>query len=495
MERSSGILMHVSSLPNNFGIGSFGIECFEFIDFLERSGQKYWQVLPLNQTGFGDSPYQSVYSDSFNPYFISLEILKECKLLTKKELELEKVELNKVDYERLYNTRYKVLRKAFSRFNVEDEDFQSFVKKGEYFDYALFMVMQNLFGDFSNWELGYKFRDKRLLKRFEKENREDVLFYLWLQYEASNQWAMVKGYAKEKGIKIIGDMPLYVAGVSVDVWSRPELFKLNEDLSPKKIAGVPPDYFSKDGQVWGNPVFDYEMHKKEDFKWWISRLKKALRKYDVVRIDHFRGLDRYFEIEQGQTTAVNGVWVKAPGKELFDEIKKTVKGEKIILEDLGIIDDGVVELKNYTGYKGMSVLSFAFNGDKENKYLPEKVEENTVYYTGTHDNDTLIGLIDSFDDWDRNNFIKGVEESSKIFNIKNKINGKEDLAKRVIELGFKSKAELFIMPMQDLLLKDGSFRMNTPSILGQNWAVRFSKKDFNKKVETYLLKLVNKYRN
>jgi len=482
--------MHISSLPNNFGIGSLGIECYKFIDFLKKGGQKYWQILPLNQTGFGNSPYQSIYSNSFNPYFISLEILNKEKLLTKKELLAEKVLGNKVDYGRLAERRLKVLRKAFSRFDKTDEDFVAFVKKGEYRDYALFMILLDENSDFYKWERKYKLRDKSGLKRLEKEKNEDFLFYNFIQYEALLQWTMVKGYALKNGIKIIGDMPLYVSSVSVDVWKNPELFKLDENLRPTKIAGVPPDYFSETGQVWGNPVFNYEEHKKDNFSWWKNRLLTALKKYDVVRIDHFRGLDRYFEIDFGEETAVNGVWVDAPGREIFDEVKKKVKGEKIILEDLGIIDDGVIALKNYVNYKGMSVLSFAFNGDEYNKYLPKNLEENTVLYTGTHDNNTLLGLINGLDDWDRKNFINGVIESSKLLNIKGKLKTKEDFVNRVITLGAKSKAEIFIIPYQDLLVKDESYRMNTPSTLtNDNWAVRFTKKDFNDKILKKLTKI------
>lgn len=496
MKRAFGVLMHVSSLPNKYGIGTFGKEAYDFIDYLKAAGASYWQVLPLNQTGFGNSPYQSPASDSLNPYFISPEILSEEGLITKKELAEIKDDAFYVDYGKLYFTRYPLLRKAFNRFDKTDEDFIKFVKKGRYKDYALFMAIKNARGQkaFCDWESGLKYRDKKALKAFAKENAEELLFWQFVQYKAAEQWAMLKGYAKKCGVKIIGDMPLYAAYDSVDVWKDPSLFKLDGDLRPVSVAGVPPDYFSATGQVWGNPVFDYDRQRESGFSWWVKRIKNALTLYDIVRIDHFRGLDRYFEIPAGSPTAIGGRWADVPHDELFSVIKSRIKDGRIIAEDLGILDDGVYELLEKTGYPGMCVLSFAFNGDKDNKYLPEHIKENSVCYTGTHDNNTLAGLIENLSDWDKNNLLCGVKNSLDFYGLKGDISETKKLAEKIIELGFASKAYLFIIPVQDILLKGGEYRMNEPSTdKPQNWAIRFTAKDFTAKSAAAMKKLKVKY--
>lgn len=488
--------MPIFSLPNDYGIGSFGKEGYEFIDFLERSNIKVWQILPLVQTGYGNSPYSSVSSKSFNPYFISLEELREQNLLRKDEIESVKTQDKYIDYGKLYQTRFPLLRKAFSRFDKGNADFIKFIKKGEFLDYALFSAIKIKTGykPFYEWEQGLKTRKKESLDAFYKENKEEVLFWAFLEYEAEREWKSLKKYANLKGIKILGDMPLYMALDSVDVWKNPELFKLDEDFKPIKVAGVPPDYFCNKGQLWGNPVYDYSEHIKDGFSWWIERIKSALKIYDYVRIDHFRGLNRYYEVDYGREDATVGEWVEVPDKELFDAVKSKVSGNKIIAEDLGIIDDKVRDLLAYTGFPGMKILSFAFNGESDNLYLPERIEENAVCYTGTHDNDTLSGLIDNFSEWDYNNLITGVKKSCESFNVPFN-EEKESLIDCIIELGFLSKAYLFILPMADVLKKNTDYRINEPgTVKEQNWAIKFRKEDFRKETSEYLRKLNLKYK-
>lgn len=496
MKRQSGILLPVFSLPSKYGAGSFGEESYSFVDFLSEAGQKIWQILPLVETGYGNSPYSSICSTSFNPYFISIKALKEQKLLTAAELKSAERDDFYIDYGALYNIRYPLLRKAFSRFDKSDKAFTRFVKKGEFRDYALFNALKTKtnYKHFFEWEDKIKYRDKDALKAFEKENADEVLFWQFVQFIASNQWFALKKYANKKGVSIMGDMPLYVALDSVDVWVNPELFKLDDNFVPKKVAGVPPDYFSRTGQLWGNPVYDYDTHKKDNFLWWTERLKKALKTFDYVRIDHFRGLDRYYEVDNGRPDATIGEWVTVPSRELFDTLHKEIDGERIIAEDLGIIDDGVRELLRYTGYPGMKILSFAFNGEKDNLYLPENIPEKSVCYTGTHDNDTLKGLIDKSGEWDLNNLYTGVKNSLLKLEIKRKVECKDDLIPAIIELGFKCAANLYVVPFADYLGLNTDYRINEPgTVKQQNWAVRVPKSAFTKSVAARIKKLTVKY--
>ncbi len=496
MKRKSGVLLHISALPSKYGIGSFGSESYEFIDFLKKSKQSVWEILPLNQTGFGDSPYSSCCSYSFNPYFISLESLYGQGLLTKKELKENEDTGRFIDYGKLYNERFVVLKKAFSRFDKAKKEFVSFVKKGDYKDYALYMTLKLKFNNrgFYDWPYEYKYRNPCALEEFEKENIEDVLFWQFLQYEASLSWIVLKGYAKASGIEIIGDLPLYVAYDSVDVWCNPQLFKLDENLVPKKVAGVPPDYFSATGQLWGNPVYNYDKMSEDGYKWWVNRFVSALKYYDYVRIDHFRGFDRFYEIDYGKSDATEGEWVTVPSEELFEKIHKRVSKKRIIAEDLGIIDDGVIQLLEKTGYPGMRILSFAFNGEENNPYLPQNINENSICYTGTHDNETLIGLLEQFSDEDYKTFKNNVKNSIRKLNIKKTVNSPQSVAKAVIELGFASKSYLFILPMQDIALLGKDYRMNTPGREIANWTLRVPQKCFSNKNSEYVANLAIKYK-
>ena len=518
MERKCGILLPVFSLPSEYGIGGFGSEAFRFIDYLKKAGQTYWQILPLAPTGYGNSPYSSVAAEIISPYYISPEVLKEKGLVTEEEIAFSRYggKLNSaglaeeylrceeriaksdeespkkgdvcsnvkyVDYGFLNEVRFPLLRKAFARFDRNTSAFARAVKEKKYRDYALFKAIKYASGnrEMTEWDSGLKFRNEAAVKAFAKDYEEEIAFWEFTAFEAEEEWLKVKAYANKNGIKIIGDMPLYVAGDSVDVWRDPELFMLDEELKPKLVAGVPPDYFQKDGQLWGNPVYDYVAHERDGFAWWVHRITRALSLFDVVRIDHFRGLDRFFVIKAGETSAKGGEWVEVPSEKLFAAIKKSVPEGCVIAEDLGIIDDGVRELLKATGYPGMKILSFAFNGESDNLYLPENIGENSVCYTGTHDNDTLIGLIRAASDWDFNNLTRGVKNSAKLlFGEERLFKSDEELADTICELGFACAANTFILPMQDVLKKGGEYRVNEPgTVKPQNWAVRFEDEDFS----------------
>lgn len=497
MERKSGILCPIFSLPSKYGIGSFGRESYKFIDFLSLSGQKVWQILPLVQTGYGNSPYSSVSSESFNPYFISVDELKKDGLLTASETKFAIVEDKKyIDYGELYSVRYPLLRKAFSRFDRDNKDFKRYLRSKESFDYAMFMSIKYASGQkhFYEWEEQLKRRDQKALKKFYNTYKEEVIFWQFVQFKAKEQWLKLKGYANEKGVSIMGDIPLYVAHDSVDVWVNPSIFKLDENLMPKKVAGVPPDYFCKDGQLWGNPVYDYSAHELDGFRWWVNRIKKVLSIYDYVRIDHFRALDRYYEVASDAENAIDGEWIKTPSEQLFSALHQSVDKERIIAEDLGIIDDGVRELLKKVGYPGMKILSFAFDGNSDNLYLPENIEENYVCYTGTHDNDTLIGLIESASEWDKNNLINGVKNSLNALGVEGDVKTDKQLAMAIINLGYASKARWFIMPVQDVIGLSTDFRINEPgTVKEQNWAIKLPEQAFNLQSKKMLKNLCKKY--
>ena len=488
--------MPVFSLPSEYGIGDFGKGCYQFIDYLKACGQKIWQILPLVQTGYGNSPYSSVSSKSFSPYFISPELLVKDGLLTKKEIAFSKYDKNYIDYGFLYAVRFPMLKKAFERFDKCDENFVKYVKSKKSYDYALFMALKYASGQkhFYEWAEEYKRRDKSALRKFAKDYNEEILFWQFVQFVAQKQWLDVKKYANLNGIEIMGDMPLYVALDSVDVWINPQLFKLDDDFYPVKKAGVPPDYFCSEGQLWGNPVYDYEAHKKDGYNWWANRIKDALKICDYVRIDHFRGLDRFYEVDGDAENAISGEWIDVPSEELFSAIHKKVNPKKIVAEDLGIIDDGVRELLKHTGYPGMKILSFAFNGDKDNLYLPENLPKNCICYTGTHDNDTLKSLIENFNDWDFNNFKLGVANSQKTLKITGETETVDGLIDACINLGMKSDAKWFIMPWQDVKKFGGEYRINEPGVVKeQNWSIKFTKADFDKKTANKLKSLTKKY--
>ena len=483
--RAAGVLMHVSSLPGKYGIGTLGKSAYEFIDVLSERKIGYWQVLPLVQTSFGDSPYQSEYSGSGNPYFIDPEILHEKGLLTEREINhFASSATDKVDYGWLFSEKYKLLRKAFSRFDVTDKNFVKFVKSKKFESYALYSAIKYKNGgaSFDCWQKELKFADKKAIADFKENNKDEYLFRLFLQFEFFNEWNALRKYAHKHGVKIIGDIPLYVAYDSADVWSNPELFKLDKNLKPKKVAGVPPDYFSATGQLWGNPVYDWAASKKTGYAWWIDRFRRAFELYDVLRVDHFRGFDRYYEIPAGEATAINGKWVNGPKNALFKAVKNELGDILVIAEDLGTLDEGVYKLLCDTKFPGMKVIEFAFDGNPNNPYLPENINENSVCYTGTHDNDTLVGLVESFDEHARQRLYSVLnseiaancgEEATDVIDV-------QSAARAMIKLALVSKSRLAVVPVQDICYLDGGARMNTPSSASGNWAFRLDKFDLQK---------------
>ncbi len=489
--RSAGVLCHISSLPGKYGIGSLGKEAYAFAKRLAKSGIKFWQILPLVQTGFGDSPYQSVACSSGNPYFIDLELLAADGLITKQELKEARSE-GDVDFGSLYVRRYSLLRKAFSRFFFDGADFRAFIDSGVAEDYALFMTAKTVFGgSFSDWEEGIKYRRAEAIERLRTEYHEEYLFWNFLQYEFYAQWQALKQYCNGLGVQIIGDIPLYVAYDSADVWAHPELFKLDEELRPVKVAGVPPDYFSEEGQLWGNPVYDWEAHEREGFRWWKRRLEVALGTYDLVRIDHFRGIDRYYEIDADAKTAQHGEWKEGPKEKLFEGVECA---GRVIAEDLGVMDDGVKKLIERTGFPGMKVLLFAFDGNEENEFLPHNFGEDCVCYTGTHDNDTVRGYVESLDAPAFILFRSRVAAELERQNVLVELGARgEGLAEALVRLAFASDARLAVAPIQDILGLNNEARMNFPGTDRGNWQFRLKKQPCSRAMGR-LKKIVKKYR-
>ena len=472
--RASGILMPVFSLPSPYGIGTFGKEAYEFVDFLKEAEQSYWQILPLSPTSFGDSPYQSFSSYAGNPYFIDLDILCEKSFLKREDY--ENIDFGsfeeEVDYEKLYNNRYKVLKIAYDNFDRQNRQYQNFCQEEKEWlnDYALFMAIKDSKNGeaWYSWEHSLKFRDKESLGKKENELREDIEFYKFLQFEFFSQWWALKKYANENGIKIIGDMPIYVAYDSADVWSKPEQFLLDSELNPTLVAGCPPDAFSDEGQLWGNPVYNWEYMKKEEtpFSWWRCRIKFAFKVYDVVRIDHFRGFESFYTIKYGEETAKNGAWLKGPDMELFDFVKQDFMEKElpIIAEDLGFLTEEVELLLKNSGFPGMKVLQFAFDGKADNQYLPHNYNKNCVVYTGTHDNDTING-------WANTANKNEVDFATRYM----QTNTSEGFNWAMIKSALMSVADTAIIMMPDLLGLGSDARINTPSTVGENWKWRIEK--------------------
>lgn len=480
--RASGILLPISSLPSKYGIGSFDRSAFDFVDTLVKAGQSFWQILPMGPTGYGDSPYQSFSTFAGNPYFISLEELVREGYLTQDDLDKSGLEDEGkyVNYERLYEKRFPILRRAYKNSGIrENSEFQEFVEKNEEWlpDYALFMAIKDSKGgqSFLEWEDEIKRRDPKAMARYEADYEEDVSFYMFLQYEFNRQWVQLKTYANAKGVQLIGDIPIYVALDSADTWSHPELFQFTEDLTPKAVAGCPPDAFSETGQLWGNPLYDWNYHEETGFAWWLKRLENCFQWYDMVRIDHFRGFDEYYAIPFGEPTAVNGQWEKGPGIRLFEAMKETLGEKNIIAEDLGFLTDSVRALLKDTGYPGMKVLQFAFDSREESDYMPHNYDANCVVYTGTHDNQTTFSWWDEMAEGDR-------DVALRYLNLPGRFVTKKKLTWQLIVLAQRSVAKLCIIPAQDYLCLPSTARINTPSTLGFNWQWRMKKDAFSDKL-------------
>ena len=488
--RKSGILMHISSLPSKYGIGKMGKSAYDFVDFLVSAGVKCWQIWPLSPTSYGDSPYQSFSVYAGNPYFIDFETLKREGLIKKSDYEDIKWQDNdhQVNYSIIYNNCFKVLRQAYKTYKRDiSKRYKTFVEKNSSWldDYALFMALKfkNNGKPWYEWDKKLAMRDSNALKKASEELEKETEFFKFIQYKFFRQWSNLKKYANDKGVEIIGDMPIYVSYDSVEAWVSPELFQFDKHKKPKDVAGCPPDDFAVTGQLWGNPLYDWEYHKKTGYKWWIDRLQFSASIYDIVRIDHFRGFESYYAVPYGDETAENGEWRKGPGAELFKAAEKALGKLNIIAEDLGFITEDVYKMLADVGYPGMKILQFAFGEDSANEHLPHNfTSSNCIAYTGTHDNETLKGWVSSQS-----------SDTLKYCMAYLGVKKKKDIPKNIIKQTWASVAQTAIAQMQDFLNSDASARMNTPSTLGNNWQFRTSEDDFTDKLAKRILKLNKMY--
>ena len=474
--RKSGILLHISSLPSPYGIGTMGKEAYDFVDYLVECGQKYWQILPVVPTGFGDSPYQSFSIFAGNPYFIDLDILNEEGLLSDSDYKDLDWYDNKryVNFGKIYNNIFKVLKIASNNFKADiSKNYLKFIKENKFWldDYALFMALKFEYGGspWIEWSDELVRRDKKALEDARIRLKDEIEMWKFMQFKFFEQWLALKEYANKNGIEIVGDIPIYVAYDSVEVWCEPNLYLLDEDLKPIEVAGCPPDCFTPLGQLWGNPLYNWDSMKKDNYSWWVKRIEFATTIYDVVRIDHFRGFEGYYAIPYSHKTAENGVWRDGPGIDLFNAIEKKLGKTKIIAEDLGFITESVEKLLEQTGFPGMKVLQFAFDPNADSAYLPQNYKDsNCVVYTGTHDSETITGWVKS-----------ATKEEIKFAMEYLDIKSKRKLPWAIIRLAWSSTADTAIAQMQDFLGLGSKARMNIPSTVGQNWRWRALKSDFS----------------
>lgn len=484
--RGSGILIHISSLPGKYGIGTFGEEAYDFVDFLKLAKQKYWQVLPLGPTGYGDSPYQSYSSYAGNPYFIDLEALEKDGLIEGDYRRFDYGNPDSVDYERMSAIKNQQLREAFKRSRSRDLlGYTSFFENVKVWlgDYALYMAIKNKKNGLPwyEWEEGIKNREPDVLEELRGELKEEIEFHYFIQYLFFSQYKKLKKYANQNGIEIIGDLPIYVAHDSCDTWKDTEIFQLDETLDLKYQGGCPPDSFSEEGQTWGNPVYNWDVLKEQDYKWWMERLHAAFLLFDVLRLDHFRGFESYWRIPAGEDSAVNGEWVKGPGDDFFKKVKEVFPDSKIIAEDLGYMTKEVADMRKKSGYPGMKVLQFAFDVSEESEYLPHNVERNWVMYTGTHDNDTLGGWILNADAEELNfakNYLKLTQEEGEVWGM--------------IRGVWSSVADTAIAQMQDFLELDSSARMNVPGTI-HHWRWKMREEQLTKELASRIGNLTKLY--
>ena len=487
--RTSGVLMPISSLPSPYGIGTMGKAARKFVDFLVKGGQKYWQILPICPTSYGDSPYQSFSSFAGNPYFIDLEYLCKDKLLKKAECESFDWGGSEsyVDYGTMYVSRYALLKKAYKRFMKKvPEDFAEFCETESDWleDYALFMALKDANDGVAwfEWDEDIKCRETAALESAREEYQDDITFYKMLQYLFFKQWNELKAYANDKGIEVIGDVPIYVAGDSADVWANPSQFYLDEDLNPIEVAGCPPDAFSEDGQLWGNPLFRWDVMKKDDYAWWTKRIKAMASLYDIIRIDHFRGFDSYYAIPAEDDTAKNGQWKKGPGMDLFNMLEEMLGKLPIIVEDLGFLTPSVIQLLKDSGFPGMKVIQFAFDSREGSDYLPHTYPTHGVVYTGTHDNDTVMG-------WMKTAPKQSVKFAKEYLNLTKE----EGYNWGMMRAAWSSVADMAIVPIQDLIGLGSEARINTPSTLGDNWKWRATADQITNALAKKLYKYMEMY--
>lgn len=490
MKRASGILMHISSLPSSYGIGDFGKEAYNFVDFLSKAKQKYWQILPLGVTGFGDSPYQCFSAFAGNPYFIDLDELIERGYLDKEEV--KKYDLGKdpntVDYGLLYLNKMTILRMAYEKAKKEiKEELEAFYNENYSWlrEFALFMAIKDSNGGDSwlKWEDEYKNYSSNAVIQFENNNKEEIFFWIFTQYFFFNQWQRLKEYANKNSVDIIGDLPIYVSEDSSDVWGNPYLFNLDRSFFPITVAGCPPDGFSPTGQLWGNPIYNWKAMEDLGYKWWIKRIKSSFELYDVLRIDHFRGFESYWEVPYGSENAVNGKWTKGPGMKLFRKIREELGELNIIAEDLGFITDEVIQLIEETGFPRMKMLQFAFDVNGDSDYLPHNYEKNSIVYTGSHDSSNVMGWIKYMPKEDLDYAIKYLH-----------LKDDEGINWGFIRGAWASVANLAIAPIQDLLGLDDEARMNIPSTLGGNWCWRIDKSSLTDDLATKIAEINKIYR-
>ena len=489
--RRNGMLLPIASLPSPYGIGGFSKEAYEFIDLLEETGQKLWQILPLGPTSYGDSPYQSFSTFAGNPYFIDLDTLAEKGWLTKEACEASDYGDNEsyIDYGRIYNSRFVLLKQAFLNSDIlSDEKFTEFCKANQHWlpDYALYMALKNQNDGKSwiEWEEEIRLRKPEAVEYYKKELEEECNCYEFVQYEFHEQWTKGKEYAHKKGIQIVGDVPIYVAFDSADTWANPELFQLDEKNLPLGVAGCPPDAFSATGQLWGNPLYNWAYHKKTGYDWWLKRIAYCFDLYDIVRIDHFRGFDEYYSIPYGDETAVNGHWEKGPGMDLFNTVKEKLGELDIIAEDLGFLTESVFQLLKDSGYPGMKVLQFAFDPSEDSDYLTYKYQRNCVVYTGTHDNDTTAGWFEKLSDGDKEVALRYMNSF---------YTPKEEQHWDLIALAMRSTADTCIIPVQDFLGLGSEARINMPSTLGDNWKWRMTKGAFSEELKEKIRRMTKLY--
>lgn len=490
--RKQGILMPISSIPSEYGIGTFGKESYLFVDFLKKAGQKLWQILPLGPTGYGASPYQSFSTFAGNPYLIDLELLIEEGYLTREECDACDFgeDACNIDYEKLYKARFPILRKAWERAEKKGlqnrKDYVEFLKKSAYWleDYALYMALKDAFPGkcFIDWEEDIRLRRPMAMAQYRRSLEDEIRFYEFQQYLFAKQWRELKLYANKAGVEIVGDIPIYVAFDSADTWSHPELFQLDEEGMPIGVAGCPPDAFATTGQLWGNPLYNWPYHRTTGYKWWMERIAYCYELYDVVRIDHFRGFDEYWFVPYGDETAQRGHWEEGPGYDFFETMKRRLGNKKVIAEDLGFLTDSVIELVKNTGYPGMRILQFGFDGGAESIYLPHNYERNCVVYTGTHDNETTPG-------WIRNCSPRVREFLQEYLNCTEE----EEMTWELIRLAVSSVADTAIIPMQDYLGLGNEARINTPSTLGDNWKWRMKKGAATDELAERIYKLAKLY--
>lgn len=493
-ERNAGILLHPTSLPSKYGIGDLGNDAFLFIDFLEKAGQKLWQVFPLGPTGYGDSPYQCFSAFAGNPNIISPDKLREEGLLSENDLiNIPEHNPHQIDYGQIIEYKKSLLRKAFLNFKSHyhnfQSDFESFQKENSDWldDFALFMATKDAHGGivWKDWDKGLVHRDKKAMAEWSDRLADDIFFHKFVQFVFFKQWNSVKEYANSKGIKIIGDMPIFIAYDSADLWANKNLFTVDENGKLETVAGVPPDYFSPTGQLWGNPLYRWKEMEKDDFLWWRKRFANLFKMVDIVRIDHFRGFEAYWEIPGDAPTAETGRWVKAPGEKLFKSVLKHLGDVPILAEDLGVITPEVEALRDMFNFPGMKILQFAFGTGMETKFLPHNYIPNCVVYTGSHDNDTTRAYFEKAKQDKSSDIYEHMQKYLNYFG--------DDVVFELIRLAYASVANIVVIPMQDILNLGGEARMNFPGKLGGNWTWRFTWDQIDENLHLKFLGLAKLY--